>query len=131
MLKIETIISRIKYIEEIVTDTQVAEILKVTPYTLSMWKKRQSIPYQILVDYCKNKKLSIDWLLTDEVKSQPQQVNELPTPYNDPKDEVIMRLEAENKRLRKICNFIDDIMTTEYKGTPGESRRQKKHPNKD
>ena len=81
--------------------------------------------------YCIKHNLSFKWILDGETKKQTlDTVNEPRASYNDPKDEIIMRLEAENKHLRKICNFIDDIMTTEYKGTPGESHRQKKHPTK-
>jgi len=66
MVSIKDIIDRIKLVEGVGTDYKVAKCLGVTSPYISKWRNRQTIPYQVLHEYCISKNLSLDWLLTGE-----------------------------------------------------------------
>jgi hypothetical protein len=64
MRNIEKIIDIIKGIEGKDTDYAVAKILSVDPSYINNWKKRETIPYKILLSYCESRGLILNTLLT-------------------------------------------------------------------
>ncbi|MFW5700637.1 MAG: helix-turn-helix domain-containing protein [Cyclobacteriaceae bacterium] len=63
-MKINFIIDRLKAYFQVDTDSQLAKKLGVLPTTLSNWKARSSIDYNLIFTKCEN--ISYDWLLTGE-----------------------------------------------------------------
>lgn len=63
-LEIEVIISRLKEALKISSDVELSRFLEISKSTLSNWKKRGSIDYDLLFSKCEH--LSKDWLLTGQ-----------------------------------------------------------------
>lgn len=61
-LKIDSILGRLKEALEISSDAELSRFLDVSKSTLSNWKKRGSIDYDLLFSKCEH--ISKDWLLT-------------------------------------------------------------------
>jgi hypothetical protein len=61
-LEIEEILSRLKEALELSSDAQLSRFLEVSKSTLSNWKKRGSIDYDLVFTKCEH--LSKDWLLS-------------------------------------------------------------------
>ncbi|MEN6294487.1 MAG: helix-turn-helix domain-containing protein, partial [Methanobacterium sp.] len=114
MLSFDEILLRLKYIESVNTDNQLSEKLGINAATISMWRKRKSIPSSFLINYCLNKNISIDWLLTGKTLEKSLRISsnnismiyEPNIEYGDPRDKIIQRLEDENRQLKKL---LDDI----------------------
>lgn len=72
MLEFSTILERIKDIlsEDItfrkVLDKDVAETLHIHPITFASMKKRNSVPFMEILQFCARKKISINWLLFNQ-----------------------------------------------------------------
>lgn len=64
MNEAEVIITRLKQIFSITSDSALCKVLKVSPQTLSSWKLRNKIPYANCVEIGYQRKISLDWLLT-------------------------------------------------------------------
>lgn len=131
MLNFSEIISLIKHLENLKKDTQVAKILGVTIYKLSMWKRRNTIPTEILLKYSMERNISLNYILSGKTSSQLLSkatgcLNTSPPFYIDPKDEIIIRLEAENRHLRKICDSIKSIILEEHKDSADRRSGRKK-----
>jgi hypothetical protein len=119
MLSFDEILLRLKYIENVNTDTQLSVKLGINAATISMWRKRNSIPNSFLVDYCLKKNISIDWLMTDKtidqsLKSSSNIISESISTYNDPRDKIIKRLEVENRQLKDIINTIQNVINKSH-----------------
>jgi len=63
--KIKQIIAEEKHIKK-VFDKDVAEALAIPQTTFATMKKRNSIPFKEILEFCANKKLSINWLFFDQ-----------------------------------------------------------------
>jgi len=63
--KIKQIIAEEKHIKK-VFDKDVAEALTIPQTTFATMKKRNSIPFKEILEFCANKKLSINWLFFDQ-----------------------------------------------------------------
>lgn len=59
------IIEKIKNIEDVSRDKEIATTLGVSKNVFSNWKRRNTIPYKILQEYCRSKNISLDSLLGD------------------------------------------------------------------
>lgn len=59
---IEEILSRLKEANNLTSDTQLSEFLGVSKATISNWKARKSLDYELLFSKCEH--LNLDWLLT-------------------------------------------------------------------
>lgn len=64
ILNTEKIIERLKTAFNLKSDTAVAEFLSISKSTLSNWKKRESVDYDLLFSKCKQ--INLDWLITGE-----------------------------------------------------------------
>lgn len=58
---------KIRYIERASGDTEIAGVLKMPVSTFSEHKKRGKIPVEFVLRYCKERDVSIDWLLLKKV----------------------------------------------------------------
>jgi len=63
--KIKQIIAEEKHIKK-VFDKDVAEALAIPQTTFATMKKRNSIPFKEILEFCANKRLSINWLFFDQ-----------------------------------------------------------------
>ncbi|MFW2606168.1 LexA family transcriptional regulator [Aliarcobacter butzleri] len=63
MNRVEEILSRIYDYMGIVKDLEFCEKFEIKPNTLSTWKKRNTIPYELIEKISQNEKLSLDFLL--------------------------------------------------------------------
>ncbi|QST27744.1 helix-turn-helix domain-containing protein [Escherichia albertii] len=60
----EQVLTRLKQVFAVTSDSALCERLMVSPQTLSSWKSRNKIPYANCVDVCQQKNVSLDWLIT-------------------------------------------------------------------
>jgi hypothetical protein len=63
--KIKQIIAEEKNIKK-VFDKDVADVLAIPQTTFATMKKRNSIPFKEILEFCANKRLSINWLFFDQ-----------------------------------------------------------------
>lgn len=63
--KIKEIIAEERNVKK-VFDKDVADVLAIPQTTFATMKKRNSIPFKEILEYCANKKLSINWLFFDQ-----------------------------------------------------------------
>jgi SOS-response transcriptional repressor LexA len=81
---ISEVLSRLKDSLSVNTDYKLAKLLKISQSNISMWRKRNSIPYKLLTDLCNKRELNINWILNGE--GHP----EVPGSYNMPKEEGLI-----------------------------------------
>jgi SOS-response transcriptional repressor LexA len=65
IIKLKDIISEEKNVKK-VFDKDVADALAIPQTTFATMKKRNSIPFKEIMEFCANKKLSINWLFFDQ-----------------------------------------------------------------
>jgi len=68
MSETEKLIDKIKVLENVSNDKDVAKILGVKPDTLSQWKKRNKIPYAELIKYCSLQNVNLDSIFKNNQK---------------------------------------------------------------
>ena len=56
-------------------DSDIARALNVSRTTPSTWRRREKLPLEAIVDYAKNKKINIHWLLTGEGEQTPSHLS--------------------------------------------------------
>jgi len=101
-----TILDRIMEIEGISTDVELAKILDTKQNTLSNWRKRDSIPYDKIIQYCDMKSISLDFIFKGQkVEIEP-----------DKKEEVDLKEKVRQLEARMI--LIERILS-ESKPNPG------------
>jgi len=61
---VKKILSRLKEVYNLRYDSELANLLGVKQSTLSTWKSRNNIDYDLIFAFCEN--INIDWLLTGE-----------------------------------------------------------------
>ena len=66
MLSTEKILNTVKEIEGISRDAEMARTLGVQQSMISMWRKRGTVPYEILLHFCEERDIDMVWLLTGE-----------------------------------------------------------------
>jgi SOS-response transcriptional repressor LexA len=62
MANIDNILERLKNAKKIKTDTDLAELLGVKPNTVSGWRARKSIPYELIISFCDKEGVDVDWV---------------------------------------------------------------------
>ena len=108
MTPFSEIIDRIKEVLKTKKDTDAAEALNIKGNAFALRKKRGSIPYEEILTFCNNKKLSVDWILTGK---GPKTQRERDLLYKI-ESSGIREIEAVYDTTKEA---MDDIM-----GTPGE-----------
>ncbi len=82
MINFKEIINRIKDIlssdisDRKIYDKDVAQALNIKQITLATMKNRNKIPYKEILDFCAKKKVSINWLLYDQIVESLQKETE-------------------------------------------------------
>ena len=79
MNRIDEILSRLYQYMGFSKDLEFCEKYHIKPNTLSTWKKRNKIPYELLEEISQNENLSMDWLLTGKGEMLLSEKNSLPT----------------------------------------------------
>lgn len=67
LTEFEECMHKIRYIERAGGDTDVAKVLGMPLSSFSTHKKRGDIPVEFVLRYCKERDVSIDWLLLKKV----------------------------------------------------------------
>lgn len=89
-------------LEGIKTDLALAKLLDVKPNTISTWRKRQTIPYDVLFRFCEDHNYDIGWLITGRITSK----------YIDVDGERVLVSAAEPGLYKQDEDFNE--MVTEY-----------------
>ena len=82
MLSFEEVVARLKDIistevgERRVLDKDVAETLGIAPSYFAVLKKRESLPLAAIADFCALRKISINWLLYDQMSRSLEESTE-------------------------------------------------------
>ena len=79
VLNINEIISRLKGVLNIQNDAELANQWGVAPKKLAVWKVRNTIPYETLISFCREKGFDLEWALTGENKSDSSRKVNSPT----------------------------------------------------
>lgn len=61
---VEAVISRLKAIHDVDSDSALAKALSTNAQTVSSWKSRNSIPYALCVNVARKHDVSLDWLIS-------------------------------------------------------------------
>lgn len=68
------ILNRIKFAENLKTDTELAEFLGVMKATVSNWHRRNTIDYDIIIQKCSH--LDLEWLITGKERTNTNEGNQ-------------------------------------------------------
>lgn len=104
------IINEIKLYLNIKTDSEFADFLGVKQPTISTWRKRNTIDYELIIAKCN--KINGHWLLTGQgsmLKSEPQPAVSSPQPQEN--DKYISSLEKQIVLLEKNNALLEDKIT--------------------
>lgn len=131
----DDILSRIKKMSGVKTDSQVAKLLGLKPNTLAERKSRNSIPYEELFIFSNKNNLNSDWLLTGEgpkYRTERKEVKESATLNLDLISDVIEVVEAvfqredlhlpPKKKAELITLLYEEILEDESKKDKLEGR---------
>ena len=103
------ILDRVKWLYSLKSDAALADFFEVKPQTVSTWRGRDSIPYDLIIAKCEGK--SLDWIFRGE--EPPPVVAEEHDPYiasvatmmrtmdDDTKKDIQLSVEKE-KLLREL-----------------------------
>ena len=113
----ELILSRLKFAHNFKTDTDLAHFLGVSPNTITTWKMRDSLNFDLVFAKCDN--LNYDWLLTGEgemirssagqnSRKSPQSVQIIGSqiPENHKKVAYCKLCEEKNARIEELKDHI-------------------------
>lgn len=125
------ILSRFKEVKKITSDIELAQFLGISRGTLSNWKARNSLDFELLFSKCEHE--SLHWLITGEgemfAKNQKTTINS-----DDNSSESIVgtllqrnedlarengRLQAENNELKKELARAETKMAASAKNAAG------------
>lgn len=83
-LPLREILERLKEIEGLKYDREVGDLLQIKKSTLDQYKVRDRVPVKQLINYCKTRGVSLDWLFFGLGRPQPPTVGvgETPSVYN-------------------------------------------------
>lgn len=103
MSDLSKIIDKIKKIENITEDKEVAKVLGIKADTLSQQKIRNSIPYKHIINYCNSRNVSLDALFKDE---------DLPNKKNEEETYKIDMLSAQVSAGTGVVNHEVEVIDT-------------------
>jgi len=66
MYDIKQVISKLKLIANLHSNIELSSILNISYNTLNTWIKREKIPQEVLIEFCKKFNCSLDYLLLDK-----------------------------------------------------------------
>ncbi|MBI5205088.1 MAG: helix-turn-helix domain-containing protein [Nitrospirae bacterium] len=117
MRTINEILDKIKEMKKLKKDSELAELLGVKQNTLSTWRIRKTIPYDVFYHFCDKEGLLLNWLLTGEgqykIYSDAEGVFRAAGEYHvdDPElmiiiDDLIASGAGDRKLMRLVKKFI-------------------------
>lgn len=130
-MKINLIIERLCTYFKVNTQTDLAKRLGVSTTTLSNWKSRNTIDYELLFTKCEN--INFDWLFMgrgrmlseyDNIYKAPNTLNELPDSYYNLNEVIEAKNETIKTQGKYIANLEKEI--SKYKKEPAESGQKRK-----
>jgi len=71
MLKTGEVLDRIIELKSLKNDANLARLFNVKPNTLSNWRNRNTLPYDLIVDICEHERWSLDYVLTGKETMKP------------------------------------------------------------
>ncbi len=71
MLKTGEVLDRIIQLKSLKNDANLARFFNVRPNTLSNWRNRNTLPYDLIVDTCEHERWSLDYVLTGKETMKP------------------------------------------------------------
>lgn len=104
------VLDRIKALEQVRADIDLAEPLATNKRNVAAWKERGTLPWERLYHYCENNQISLEWLLNGRGATHVQQLVEEPsTSYRVPSDlGAVYRISGDLYRaLRQSQRQID------------------------
>ena len=120
-MQIFNIIERLKNVFQVDSDVDLAKVLGVKQPTISSWRKRNTIDYELIFTKCNN--INFDWLLTGEgkMKRSEEENDAAPcalcaekdrtiaalTDQIAAKDEIIQLLKRERTSAQALKNVSD------------------------
>lgn len=120
------ILNRLRLVADTTSDAGLARFLGISPATLSNWKARGSIDYDLVFSKCEE--INLDWLLTGQgnMRRSERQENQEPTVIytSDPKDAAIIAdkqliIERDAELIASLREKIKDLETKLSKRTLG------------
>lgn len=119
----EAVIERIRASIGVNTDAGLCRTLGLKPQTLSGWKSRDSIPYELCEQIAGKYEVSIDWLLTGEgpmyrsaqpapaapLSSREEAVLAMFRSLDEDAQREIQQVAEEKKRLRDVEQQIKEL----------------------
>lgn len=93
---IKEVLTRTKEVSGVTTDTAVAELWKISRQDLAHHKRRGSIPYKKVLEFCADNKYSADYLFFG-IKT-------------DSLDERILKLEQDLQLEKRLVSEIKNMM---------------------
>lgn len=104
MLYFDKILQNLMFIEGTKKAADIIRALKVESPQFYMWKKRNTIPTEKLLEYCNERGISLNWLLTGEGKIYHQKI-----PEGLVAEDIVeyRRLVKKNKALVKEKAILD------------------------
>lgn len=72
---VNDLLSRLKSGLNIDNDAQLARLINIAPNTLGNWKARNSVDFPLIITFCVQQGLDVNWILTG-IKKEVETVNE-------------------------------------------------------
>lgn len=97
MRSVDGILNKIKQLTGAKTDTELAGLFNVRPQTVATWRKRHSIPYALIVEYCENENINLSWLLTEQTTTMYMDADGKmvsTTPAKEPEEENFVGIDV-------------------------------------
>ncbi len=104
MKRLEVILKRLYKALNVTKDADFCERYDIKRSTLSTWKSRNSIPYELLEHFSQNEDISLDWLLTGKGNMYLSENNE-----NNEENYLIDKLSLQASAGSGITNFEVEV----------------------
>ena len=118
---VQNIIDRAKKGLKIKTDSALASYFGVKPNTISAWKKRNSINYELLFAKCAD--IHKDWLLNGEGEMYVTKEGSV-TDKTDKKQDVTLDKQPKNDRLNEVLRRVETLEAEAKKRDKGSDTIQ-------
>jgi len=114
-MQIEQIISRIKKLKGLSNDKEVADILEISPNSLTNHKVRGTVPYKKLITFCVVSGISTDWLLqgkgemySDKPNNVIEKIILLLKDMDSEQQRDVLKYVKKEKLLRKLLDKYNE-----------------------
>ncbi|ARR08611.1 hypothetical protein Vc3S01_A0638 [Vibrio campbellii] len=116
-IELSEVLDRISKLEQVKTDADIAQILNVSPQTMSTWKRRGTIPYERICELCNAKGYSLDSILLGRKAEKTEIESGLIV-------EVIGAIRSKESELREIkLDLLTEELVAMYNSVAGVSSK--------